>query len=287
MLYFQENTKTNIMEEKNKKGNKDPKTIKKKLNKYKVNPKKGKNIPKNKKKSGPKKAAQKPGKPVRKNVGVSAKNPISIDQPQVQGGYIMNIGDKEIDSPTNFKTKDAMLMMQSPMGMHIPGDPKKGHDPKKKRKVLETKITTGEKGGFVTKSEGPVTGGVVNTLDEVIITNVLDPNKKQPKSSKSSKLTKKPKVKSIYKKRLQVNAPVIGFGPGNRQARVQNRSGRTGIGKLIASINPFENQWQIESNFLGYNKKFNPLVEKVYKRRTPKQIKRMKKRGVIFTKKKK
>lgn len=37
-------------------------------------------------------------------------------------GYAMKMGSKENYSPTNFKTKDAMLMMQSPMRM-IGGDP--------------------------------------------------------------------------------------------------------------------------------------------------------------------
>jgi len=157
------------MEEKNKNGSKDPGTIKKKLNKYKVSRKKGKTIPKNKKKSGP---AKKPSSRVNKNVGISAKNPISINQPKVPGGFQMKMGSKEINSPSAFSMK------QSAMMMHIPGDPKKGHDPKKGNATM----STGKQGGFVQRSQGPVTGGVVNTLDEVIMT--VPKNKKPPKKKK-------------------------------------------------------------------------------------------------------
>ena len=48
-------------------------------------------------------------------------------------GYSMKMGSKEIYSPTNFKTKDAMLMAQSPMTMN---DPKK--DPTKLKGVTVT-----------------------------------------------------------------------------------------------------------------------------------------------------
>jgi hypothetical protein len=193
------------MEEKNKKGNKDPKTIgsKKKLNKPKPDPSKkkyttvdGKNIPKDTKKRMPKKTAKKPGKPVRKNVGVSAKNPISIDQPQVPGGYIMNIGSKENDSPTNFKTKDAMLMMQSPMMMHIPGDPKKGHDPKKKRPTTSLKnALASEKDYQLIPGYEERLGG---ELEGVTVTAKLNQSKNNKNNKNNNNSTGKTSRKNTY-----------------------------------------------------------------------------------------
>ena len=96
-------------------------------------------------------------------------------------GYAMKMGSKEIDSPSAFNMKDMANMQASPMMNHIDGDPKKGHDPKKKKAIM----STGEKGGFVQRSQGPVTGGVVNTLDEVIMTVPKD--KKPPKKKKYKK----------------------------------------------------------------------------------------------------
>ena len=96
-------------------------------------------------------------------------------------GYAMKMGSKEIDSPSAFNMKDMANIQASPMMNHIPGDPKKGHDPKKNGATM----STGEQGGFVQRSQGPVTGGVVNTLDEVIMT--VPKNKKKPKPPKKRK----------------------------------------------------------------------------------------------------
>jgi len=120
----------------------------------------------------------------------------------------MNMGSKEKNDPNNFSQKDQKTMNAS----------RAIFEPKKKRKVLETKMSAGEKGGFVQESQGPVTGGVVNTLDEVIMTNVLDSNKKQ----KSSKQTKKPKV--VYKSKV---GKVIGDVFGKKK----NKYGQTIVRK--------------------------------------------------------
>jgi hypothetical protein len=48
-------------------------------------------------------------------------------------GYAMKMGSKENYSPTNFNTKDANLIGDSPMMMH-----KEGHDPKKDEGVVVT-----------------------------------------------------------------------------------------------------------------------------------------------------
>lgn len=116
----------------------------------------------------------------------------------------MKMGSKENYSPTNFKTKDTMLMSQSPMMMH-----KEGHDPKK-----GATVTSGEKGGFTQKTQGPVTGGVVNTLDEVIITQPVD--KKQPKNKKQKKKFKYTKVGKFLGK----------LGPSNTFKYVTKNKGR-------------------------------------------------------------
>ena len=128
----------------------------------------------------------------------------AINNSATKMGYSMKMGSKENYSPTNFKTKDAMLMAQSPMMMD---DPKK--DPKK-----GATVTSGKKGGFTQKTQGPVTGGVVNTLDEVIITQPVD--KKQPKNKKQKKKFKYTKVGKFLGK----------LGPSNTFKYVTKNKGR-------------------------------------------------------------
>lgn len=92
----------------------------------------------------------------------------------------MGAGSK-YNSPTNFKKSDEDLISNSPMMMN---DPKK--DPKK-----DATVTAGEKGGFTQRTQGPVTGGVVNTLDEVIITQPVNKKKNKPtKRKKKFRYTK-------------------------------------------------------------------------------------------------
>jgi len=61
-------------------------------------------------------------------------------------GYGMKMGSKEIYTPTNFNTNDAMLIAQSPMMMH-----KEGHDPKKDEGV----VLTGDKSKINNKVNVP------------------------------------------------------------------------------------------------------------------------------------
>jgi len=73
----------------------------------------------------------------------------AINNSATKMGYAMKMGSKENYSPTNFKTKDAMLMMQSPMMMDDPKKKKNNSttfsvDPDKGAK-LETKVTTTNK----------------------------------------------------------------------------------------------------------------------------------------------
>lgn len=91
----------------------------------------------------------------------------------------------QYNSPTNFKKSGEDLISNSPMMMH-----KEGHDPKK-----GATVTSGKKGGFTQRTQGPVTGGVINTLDEVIITQPV--NKKQSNSKKDKNNKLKPQV--VYK----------------------------------------------------------------------------------------
>jgi len=111
----------------------------------------------------------------------------AINNSATKMGYAMKMGSKENYSPTNFKTKDAMLMMQSPMMMNDP-------DPKKIKGKGGT-LTTGEEGNFVQRSGGPVTGGATNKLDEVILT----PNMQQNNQNSSSNPPKQ-NYKTIKKK---------------------------------------------------------------------------------------
>lgn len=73
----------------------------------------------------------------------------AINKSATKMGYSMKMGSKENYSPTNFKTKDAMLMAQSPMMMDDPKKKKNNSttfsvDPDKGAK-LETKVTTTNK----------------------------------------------------------------------------------------------------------------------------------------------
>lgn len=53
----------------------------------------------------------------------------AINKSATKMGYSMKMGSKQIDTPTNFNTKDVNLIAQAPMMMH-----KEGHDPKKDKK---------------------------------------------------------------------------------------------------------------------------------------------------------
>ena len=79
-------------------------------------------------------AEQKAGlKSEKQSAKQSAKKMYKKEKSPMKMGYTMKMGSKEIYTPTNFKTKDAMLMADSPMMMH-----KKGHDPKKDEGVVVT-----------------------------------------------------------------------------------------------------------------------------------------------------
>ena len=118
----------------------------------------------------------------------------------------MKMGSKENYSPTNFKTKDANLIGNSPMMMH-----KEGHDPKKK------KPTTSIKNALASEENYQLVPGYEERLGGELEGVTVTANfKKQPKN-------KKPKKKFKYTK---VGKFLGNLGPSNTFKYVTKNKGK-------------------------------------------------------------
>jgi hypothetical protein len=114
----------------------------------------------------------------------------AINNSATKMGYSMKMGSKENYSPTNFKTKDATLMAQSPMTMHQPG-----HDPKKDPNKLKG-VTVSTK----PKASNDLTLEAFNKQKAQIKSNITAASKKIDSTIKSDSLTSVLNRGSVSKK---------------------------------------------------------------------------------------
>jgi hypothetical protein len=89
-------------------------------------------------------------------------------------GYAMKMGSKQINSATNFKTKDAMLMAKSPMYM-IGGEPKKNE-------YVDPSLTNAY-GGYADPNSSDY---IVNVTQNQMSENMSEMNQQYQPISKSS-----------------------------------------------------------------------------------------------------
>jgi len=131
----------------------------------------------------------------------------------------MKMGSKENYSPTNFKTKDAMLMDQSPMMAHIAG-----HDPKKKNKK---KPTTSLKNALASDEDYQIVPGYEERLGGDLEGVTVVANYKKPKPPKKKKY-KKPFRRTDVGRALSDVGDAIG---GIFQKKHKTKFGRRGIAR--------------------------------------------------------